>query len=140
VALRYAAARCCGTEHRGQIVGCPLMPAARTEQLRMAGGSIKTAVQRRDARRQELDLCMRDGAILAAEIAHLERAQIMVLAQIEEASDLRRDEAHRAVDVGRRPRRRINAGFRFGEVLRLDPRNPGGAGLSAGWSMAVRRP
>src|SRR5437764_11895909 len=124
------------TEHHRQIVGFTLLPAARTEQLRMAGSSIKTSVQRRDARRQELDLRMRDGAILAAEIAHLERAQIMVLAKIEEAFDLGRDEAYRAEDVGRRPRRRIDAGFRFGEVFRVDPRNPGGARLGAGWTMA----
>src|SRR5204862_1265399 len=97
VAVGDAAALDGGAEHDRQIAGFTLGPAARTEQLRMAGGSIKTSVQRRDARRQELDLRMRDGAIFAAEIAHLERAQIMVLAQIEEASDLRRDEAHRAV-------------------------------------------
>ena len=78
--MGHAAAIGGGAEHRGQVVGFALMPAARTEQLRMAGGSIKTSVQRRDARRQELDLRMRDGAIFAAEIAHLERAQIMVLA------------------------------------------------------------
>ena len=49
----------------------------------MGGGSIETPVQGRDARRQQLDLGMSDGAELAAEIAHLVRPEIMVLAQIE---------------------------------------------------------
>ena len=79
-AMRYAAARGGSAEHRREIVGFALMPAARTEQLRMAGGSIETAVQRRYPRRQQFDLRMRDGAIFAAEIAHLERSQIVMFA------------------------------------------------------------
>jgi hypothetical protein len=58
-------------EDRRQIVVFAFMPAARTEQLGMGGGSIKTPVQGRNPRRQQLDLGMRDGAELAAEIAHL---------------------------------------------------------------------
>lgn len=79
-AMGYAGIAGGCSQHRLQIVNFAVMLAARTEQLRVAGRSIKTSVQRRDAPRQQLDLGMRDRPEFPAEIAHLERSQILVLA------------------------------------------------------------
>src|SRR5260370_40317734 len=78
---------------------------------------------------------MRDGAKLAAEIAHLVRAQIMLLAQIEKALHLGWHQAHRLVDVGRRAADRGDARPGFGQVTPFDPRNPGCPGPGTGRAM-----
>src|SRR5229473_4699820 len=61
------------------------MLTARTEQLHMAGRSIDALVDRRDPAGEQLDLCMRDRPVFAAEIPHRRTRQILMSDQIKEA-------------------------------------------------------
>jgi len=67
-----------GAPGHGMEVKCVVgMLAARTEQLRMPRGSIGTLIQRRHARRHQLDLGMRDGSIFLAEVPHLRPGKVL---------------------------------------------------------------
>ena len=68
----------------------------------MAGGSVRTSIQGRDARRDELDLGMRDGAILFREIEHLRTRHVLVRSEVEEAARLVGHQGERATNVGHR--------------------------------------
>jgi hypothetical protein len=57
-AERNSAVAVHGAGHSAEIVRLVMGQAARTEQQGMTGGSIETSVERRDTRRQQLDLGM----------------------------------------------------------------------------------
>ena len=54
-----------GSRYDSQIVSFIVGHTARTEQQSMTGRSIETLVERRNARRQQLDLRVADGPVLA---------------------------------------------------------------------------
>src|SRR5262249_31241939 len=107
-------------------------------QLRVAGRSIKTSIQGGDASGEEFDLGMGDGAEFAAEIAHLKRAQILVLAKVKETLHLGRHKAHCLVDIGRSAAARIDVRLRVCQILCLDPWDPSGPYLGAARPLVTR--
>jgi hypothetical protein len=66
-------------DNKAQIEVLALGFAARTEQVDMGGGSIKALVEDRDAPGDQLDLRVRDGAILLGEIPHGLAGQVLHL-------------------------------------------------------------
>ena len=86
-AMRHAATALWAAGDRREIESLVVSPAARTEQQGMTGGSIETSVERRDARRQQLDLSVADRPVLAREIAHHFAGQVLVGHQVEKAAD-----------------------------------------------------
>src|SRR5215471_15491586 len=65
---------------------------------------------------------MADRPVFVREVAHLERPLILVRDDIEKAPHLVRHEAHCLHYVCGRAAHRIDPGFHFAEIRRLDPR------------------
>jgi len=68
---------------------------------------------------------MADRPVFVREVAHLERPLILMRDEVEKAPHFVRHEAHCLHYVCGRAAHRIDPGFRFAEIRRLDPRNPG---------------
>lgn len=69
----------------------------------MAGGSIDALIERCDARRQEFDLRVRDGAVLSREIAHRWRRQVHGLKHVPPVDHGTRHEAKSPMNIATAP-------------------------------------
>lgn len=67
--------------------------AARTEQRRMAGRSIRTLVDSGHPPRHQLDLHPADGAVIGPKIAHLHTGQVLRLVHLHETVRFGRHQA-----------------------------------------------
>ena len=118
-----AIGRSVGEEDAEIVVGA-VGYAALTEQCRMAGSSIVTSVERRGAAGDQLDLPVRDGAVLVREVADLVVFQIKLHIEVEEVEHLLRHEAQRPMDV-LVAMHGIRIWLTGGYLLRRERRNPG---------------
>src|SRR6516225_8995523 len=96
--MRHAAVTA-AIDDRVEIEFLSSMFAARTEQGRMTGRSIITAVDRGGLRGDELELSVTDGAVLGSEIPDRVLLQIEGDVEIEEADDRVGDEAQGLLDM-----------------------------------------
>ena len=83
----------------GQFESTSTMLAARTEQLRVPGGSIGTLIYCRHPAGQQFDLRMRNRAVFVCEILHRVAWQILMGRQIEKAAGLVRHERERPSNI-----------------------------------------
>jgi hypothetical protein len=113
------------------------MLATRTEQGRMADGSVVTTIQGRDPARQQFDLRMRQGSILVIKIANLVILQIQLDIQIEKIQHLLRRQTERSVNI-LVAMDRVRVRVASGEILGSNGHHPGEITFGTGRPMARR--